>query len=68
MLGGIRLLRRIGLGAGAFLLFFDMPGPYNRLGMAFGAGLLAFFIPTVQASSFEIAPHRRSELEANQDK
>jgi hypothetical protein len=53
MLAGIRLLRRIGLAVGAFMFVFAFPGPYNRLGMAFGIAILAFFLPRVEATSFE---------------
>jgi hypothetical protein len=52
-LSAMRLVRRIGLGLGSFILVYDLPNPYNRLGMALGAALIAFFLPHVAASSFE---------------
>ena len=64
MLAGIRFLRRIGLAAGTWFFVFFLArylaswvntSAVNGevLMMATGAAILAFFLPRVEASSFE---------------
>jgi hypothetical protein len=51
MLAGLRLVRRIGLAVGAFVVVAGIPGQYTSFSMAAGAAILAFFAPSVPASS-----------------